>query len=338
MDIFQNFSLQHFNTFGLSARAQRFATMHSMEDIFEYLALNPHSTEPVLVLGGGSNILFTQDFSGTMLKIAIPGIHIVKEDPHYFWVKVGAGVSWHDLVKSCIKANMGGLENLSLIPGTVGAAPVQNIGAYGVELKDTFEALEAIELSTAKKHYFRNHECRFGYRDSIFKNELRDKFIITNVVFRLRKSPLLQTSYGSVQDELAKKGIVTASIRDVSDAIIRIRKSKLPDPAEVGNAGSFFKNPVISKALFNILKKSFPLITNFPQEDGTVKLAAAWLIDECGLKGFSIGGAAVHDKQPLVIVNRHRATGNEILQVARVVQQKVMEKFAVELETEVRIL
>lgn len=338
MEIKQNFSLQPFNTFGLPALAARFIFLRSSDEIKDYLSHYPYSNEPLLILGGGSNILFTKDFHGTVLKIEIPGIHVVKEDSRHFWVKAGAGVGWNDLVESCIKANMGGLENLSLIPGTVGASPIQNIGAYGVELKDTFEALEAIELSTAKKHYFRHQECRFGYRDSIFKNELKDKFVITNVVFRLRKSPVLQTSYGSVQDELEKMRIVHAGIRDVSDAIIRIRRSKLPDPAEVGNAGSFFKNPVVSSEKFDELKKSFPSISSFPQEGGTVKLAAAWLIDQCGLKGFSIGGAAVHDKQPLVIVNKRHATGPEILQVAKVVQQKVVEKFSVDLEAEVRIL
>ncbi len=337
MEIKHNFSLRNLNTFDLPAISKRYATLKSTQDIHEFLKLYKANDE-LLILGGGSNILFTRDFDGTTVKIEIPGIHVVKEDQGYYWVKAGAGVNWNDFVESCIKADMGGVENLSLIPGAVGAAPVQNIGAYGVELKDVLEAVEAIEISTGERYYFRNHECRFGYRDSIFKNEYRDRFIITNVALRLRKSPVPNTSYGQIAEMLDTKGIKNPRIREVSDAVIQIRRSKLPDPEVMGNAGSFFKNPTITAEKFTDIKSSHPSISGFDQPDGKVKLSAAWLIDQCGLKGFTVGGAAVHDKQPLVIVNKNNATGLEILELANKVQSTILEKFQIQLEPEVRII
>jgi len=337
MEIKHNFSLQKLNTFGLPVVTRHYVTLNSAEDIQEFLMLNKTQNE-LLILGGGSNLLFTQDFKGTTLKINIPGVHVVKEDRAYYWVKAGAGVNWNDFVESCIKADMGGVENLSLIPGTVGAAPVQNIGAYGVELKDVLEAVEAVEISTGDKYYFRNQECRFGYRDSVFKNEWKNRFIITNVALRLSKSPVPNTSYDQIADVLDKKGIKNPAIREVSDAVIQIRRSKLPDPAVLGNAGSFFKNPIVPAEIFDGLKNSYPTIGGFDQEDGKVKLSAAWLIDQCGLKGYSIGGAAVHEKQPLVIVNKNNATGLEILELAKKIQGSVKEKFNIYLEPEVRII
>jgi len=337
MEIKHNFSLQKLNTFGLPAVSRRFASLKSTSDIKEFLKLYK-TQEELLILGGGSNLLFTRDFEGITIKIEIPGIHVVKEDRGHYWVKAGAGVNWNDFVESCIKAGMGGIENLSLIPGTVGAAPVQNIGAYGVELKDVLEAVEVIEISSGNKYYFRNKECRFGYRDSVFKNEWKDRFIITHVALRLTKSPVANTSYGQIAEILEAKGIKNPGIRDVSDAVISIRRSKLPDPEVMGNAGSFFKNPIITTEFYAELKKAFPAINGFAQEDGKLKLSAAWLIDQCGLKGFAIGGAAVHEKQPLVIVNQNNATGQEVLELAKKVQEIVMEKFHIPLEPEVRII
>lgn len=317
--------------------AQQFVVVKSAEEIQEFLKLRKIQDE-LLILGGGSNLLFTGDVEGTTLKIEIPGIHVVRENSNFFWVKAGAGVGWNDLVESCIRAEMGGLENLSLIPGTVGAAPVQNIGAYGVELKDVLEAVEAIEIATGKRHYFRNHECRLGYRDSVFKNEWKDRFIIINVALRLTKTPIPNTSYGQIAEVLENKGIHNPGIADVSEAVKQIRRSKLPDPEVMGNAGSFFKNPIISTEVFAALKDAFPSINGFVQDDGNVKISAAWLIDQCGLKGLSVGGAAVHEKQPLVIVNKNNATGQEILQLANKVSQEVLEKFHIQLEAEVRII
>jgi UDP-N-acetylmuramate dehydrogenase len=337
MEIKHNFSLQELNTFGLPVISKHFAVLRSSEEIQNFLKLHKTQDE-LLILGGGSNLLFTRDFEGTTVKIDIPGIHVVKEDQANYWVKAGAGVNWNDFVESCIKADMGGVENLSLIPGTVGAAPVQNIGAYGVELKDVLEAVEAIKISTGERYYFRNHECRFGYRDSIFKNEWRDRFIITNVALRLRKSPVPNTSYGQIAELLDKKGIKNPGIREVSDAVIQIRRSKLPDPEVIGNAGSFFKNPITTAEVFTGLKNHHPSINGFVQEDGEVKLSAAWLIDQCGLKGYAVGGAAVHEKQPLVIINKNHATGLEILELAKKIQGTVLEKFHIQLEPEVRII
>ncbi|MDZ7606696.1 MAG: UDP-N-acetylmuramate dehydrogenase [Cyclobacteriaceae bacterium] len=337
MEIKHNFSLQKLNTFGLPVLTKRYAALKSVDDIHSFLRLHKTQDE-LLILGGGSNLLFTRDFEGTTVKIDLLGIHVVKEDQGFYWVKAGAGVNWNDFVESCIKADMAGVENLSLIPGTVGAAPVQNIGAYGVEIKDILEAVEAIEISTGEKYFFRNHECRFGYRDSIFKNEWKDRFVITNVALRLRKSPVPNTSYGQIAELLDSKGIKNPGIREVSDAVIQIRRSKLPDPEVMGNAGSFFKNPIATAETFAAIKNNHPAINGFEQEDGNVKLSAAWLIDQCGLKGFTVGGAAVHEKQPLVIVNKNQATGQEILELAKKVQASVMEKFHIHLELEVRII
>ncbi len=337
MEIKHNFSLQRLNTFGLPVVSKRYVVLRSTADIQDFLKLHKTPDE-LLILGGGSNLLFTRNFDGITAKIDIPEIHVVKEDQTNYWVKAGAGVNWNDFVESCIKADMGGVENLSLIPGTVGAAPIQNIGAYGVELKDVLEAVEAIEISTGERYFFRNHECRFGYRESIFKNEWKDRFIITNVALRLRKSPVPNTSYGQIAEMLDTKGIKNPGIREVSDAVIEIRRSKLPNPEVMGNAGSFFKNPITTAKVFNELKNSHPTINGFVQEDGKVKLSAAWLIDQCELKGCAVGGAVVHEKQPLVIVNRNKATGLEILELAKIIQGTVLEKFQIQLEPEVRII
>ena len=338
ISIKKNFSLQKLNSFGLPVSTKKFVEINSTDQAIDLLRSGQMKDQKKLVLGKGSNLLFTQNFDGIIIKVNIDGIHVVKENSTHFWVKSGAGVVWHDLVESCIKANFGGIENLSLIPGTVGAAPIQNIGAYGVELKDIFEALEAINLENGEKKYFTSQECAFGYRNSIFKTELKDKFLITNVVLRLLKEPILNISYGNIKEVLQKSRKNELTIRDVSDAIISIRQSKLPDPEKVGNAGSFFKNPVIPLDLFNAIKKSFPNIPFYDQPENQVKVPAAWLIDQCNLKGMRHKGAAVHLNQPLVLINENKATGQDILELSEIVQEKVKNKFGLMLEPEVRIL
>ena len=338
MDILIDYSLQKLNTFGLNVTAKYFIQLNSVEQIVELIKSKIFQEEEHLIIGDGSNLLFTKDFNGLVIKVAIGGIHVVKEDKTSFFVKAGAGVEWHNLVNSCVRANFGGIENLSLIPGTVGAAPIQNIGAYGVELKDTMEALEAIELQTGKKRYFLNRECNFGYRDSIFKNELKDKFIITNVVFRLSKLPILNTQYGKIQEVLNTLDKKELTIQDVSNAIIKIREEKLPDPKKIGNAGSFFKNPVIPVELFNALKKSYSDIPGFDQPGNDVKIPAAWLIEKCNFKGMTHKGAAVHSNQPLVLINKGNASGHDILELSKLIQHKIKNEFGISLETEVRII
>jgi len=336
MELIKNFSLQKFNTFGLEVYAKYFIEISSTEQAVKFFKEKYSKKEEILVLGGGSNILFTQNkFDGIVIKNNIPGIHVVKEDEHFFWVKAGAGVSWQTLVESCIRANFGGIENLSLIPGTVGAAPIQNIGAYGVELMDTFEALEAIDVSTGEKRYFRKEECHFGYRDSIFKKTLKGRYFITSIVLRLLKEPILITYYGNVQEKLNKLNKDNYTIRDVSDVIIEIRRSKLPDPETKGNAGSFFKNPVIPIELFNAIKKSFPDIPSFDQGQDLKKVPAAWLIDQCDLKGYKHKGAAVHIHQPLVLINNDHATGQDLMELSEIIIEKVNNQFDIHLEPEV---
>jgi len=338
MKIINDFPLKKLNTFGLDIAAKHFVELSSVTEVIEFTKSDKHRKGRVLVLGGGSNLLFTQDFSGTVIKVNIKGINVVKESDHFFWIKAGAGVVWQDLVESCIKANFGGIENLSLIPGTVGAAPIQNIGAYGVEFKESFEALEAIDLKNGEKKYFKNHDCDFGYRDSIFKNELKDKYLITNVVLRLTKQPVLNIQYGNIQKVLHESEKKDFSIRDVSDAVIKIRQSKLPNPEVVGNAGSFFKNPVIPLKHYKKLKQTFADMPSYDLLDNLKKIPAAWLIDQCKFKGVVHKGAAVHTEQPLVLLNHKNAIGNDIVELAKKIQQKVKCEFGITLETEVRIL
>ena len=338
MKIHHDFSLKKLNTFGIDVRAKHLVKIRTSDELTKFIQSDQYQNDNVLVLGGGSNILFTKDFDGLVLKVEVEGIHVVREDDNYFWVKAGAGVVWQDLVESCIKANFAGLENLSLIPGTVGAAPIQNIGAYGVEIKDNCEAVEAIDLADGTKRYFTNGECAFGYRDSIFKNELRGKYLITNVVFRMAKNPILKINYGTVQSTLNETGKKEFSIRDVSDAIIKIRSSKLPDPEKVGNAGSFFKNPVIPQSLYTAIKKSYPNTPFYEQPNNMIKIPAAWMIDQCDLKGMKYNGAAVHHKQPLVLINQENATGADIVALSHKIQAEVRDRFGIQLEPEVRVI
>ncbi|MEW7292516.1 UDP-N-acetylmuramate dehydrogenase [Aquimarina sp. 2304DJ70-9] len=337
MKIEHHKSLKKYNTFGIDATAKEFIEITSESELINTLSSN--IDKELFILSGGSNMLLTKDLDTLVVHIAIKGITILKETDTFVQVAVNAGENWHDFVQYCIKNNFGGIENLSLIPGYAGSAPIQNIGAYGVELKDTMESCEAIDIATAKKHVFSNKDCKFGYRNSIFKNEVKGKYIITKVTFKLSKNNhVLNTSYGAIENALVDKGITNPTIKDVSEAVIQIRKSKLPDPAEIGNSGSFFKNPVISAAHFLELQKTYPDIPSYKLDDQNIKVPAGWLIEQGGFKGKRWGDAGVHKKQALVLVNYNNATGEEILTIARKIQKEINEKFAIKLETEVNII
>lgn len=334
MKLLENVSLRKLNTFGIEVFAKYFLEVGSPADIQNFLE---HNKFPLLVLGGGSNILFTKNFEGVVLKNNIRGIEFLREDAEHYYVKAGAGEVWHQFVMHCIKNNYAGVENLSLIPGSVGAAPIQNIGAYGAEQKDVFFELEAIDIRENKLVKLSNSDCRFGYRDSIFKREDKGRFIIASVTFRLLKKPVLNTSYGAINQEIEKMGVKEISIAAISQAVCNIRRSKLPDPEKIGNAGSFFKNPVISTEKFDSLKKEFPSITAY-KDPGGMKLAAGWLIEQCGWKGKQVGNTGVHKDQALVLVNYGNAKGAEVFELSGKILQSVKEKFGVELEREVVIL
>ena len=293
---------------------------------------------PPLIVGGGSNILFKNHVSGLVLKNDIPGLQVVKEDADQVYIRAGAGENWHGFVKFCLEHNWAGVENLSLIPGCVGASPMQNIGAYGVEIKEVFEELEAWHLQEKKIHVFRAADCAFGYRESVFKGKYRNQYVILNVTYRLNKKPHFNTSYGAIEQELERMGAQELSIQAISQAVINIRTSKLPDPAKIGNAGSFFKNPSVPASAYEQLKQQHPAIVGYTNADGTVKLAAGWLIEQCGLKGYRKGDAGVHEKQALVLVNYGHASGNDIYDLSEHVMKSVRDKFGVELEREVNIV
>ncbi len=342
MQIQENISLKRYNTFGIDVSARRFSSFTTVEELHEILEQDTSLQR--LVLGGGSNILFTKDFDGLVLKNEIRGIEKVDEDEEYVYVQSGAGENWHQFVQHCISNNRAGVENLSLIPGNVGATPMQNIGAYGVEIKDVFHQLEAFHLQDKLIVTFNSGDCGFGYRESVFKNRYKDQFVILNVTYKLRKQPMFNTSYGAIEQELERMGVKELSIKAVSDAVIRIRSSKLPDPAVTGNAGSFFKNPVVPAVQFHKLKEKFPGVVGYANVDNTFKLAAGWLIEHCGpdanksWKGYRRGDAGCHDKQALVLVNYGNASGSEILNLSQLILQSVREKFGVLLETEVNII
>ncbi|MEO8583776.1 MAG: UDP-N-acetylmuramate dehydrogenase [Flavitalea sp.] len=335
MKIESQFSLKPYNTFAIDSIAKYFASFKSADELQELLEMN--NTDRVMILGGGSNILLTNDFDGLVLKNDIGEIEIVIEEKNHVYVRAGAGVNWHAFVQFCIDRNFAGVENLSLIPGNVGASPMQNIGAYGAELKDVFHELEAFHPEDKTTEIFSANDCHFGYRESIFKNKYKDQFVILNVVFRLNKIPHFNTSYGAIEEELRKMNI-PKSIQSISQAVINIRTSKLPDPKQIGNAGSFFKNPIVSANAFNALKKDHPNAPGYPQEDGSVKLAAGWMIEQCGWKGFRKGDVGVHEKQALVLVNYGSAHGNEIYELSQMIKQSVLENFEVDLEREVNII
>lgn len=338
MQVSENVLLKSYNTFGIEAQARYFAAFSSVAALQELTAQQRAQQLPLMILGGGSNILFTQDFNGWLLKNEIKGISIVKEDNDYVYVKSGAGENWHQFVQHCIGLNLAGLENLSLIPGNVGASPMQNIGAYGVEIKDVFHELEALHLADNKVVTFNNADCHFGYRESVFKKEYRQQFAILSVTYRLSKQPHFNTSYGAINEELQRMNVTDLSIQAISQAVINIRSSKLPDPAKIGNAGSFFKNPTISKAQYTALQEAYPQLVAYPVADEHFKLAAGWLIEQCGWKGYRKGDAGVHAKQALVLVNYGHAKGREIYDLSQEILDSVEEKFGVALEREVNII
>ena len=337
MDILENISLENFDTFGLKVKAKYFAEIFEKEELRAVLSSVKFKNMQKLVLGGGSNILLSGDFNGIVIKISIPGIKIINKDKETVYIEAGAGVVWNDLVLYCVENNFGGIENLSLIPGTVGAAPIQNIGAYGQELKDVLYSLQAFSIDDAEEKIFYNNECNFGYRDSIFKNELKGKFIISAIVLELKNNPKLNLSYGSLMDELKKLNLDKITIRDVSNVICGIRRSKLPDPEVTGNAGSFFKNPEVEKKKYLEIKKEYPDVIAHKQGNGSYKIAAGWMIEKCGWKGKRIGNTGAHEKQSLVLVNYGGAEGKEILQLAGDIKKSVLEKFNIILTEEVNI-
>lgn len=335
----ENFSLKAHNTFGVDAKARYFTEVHSTEELIEALNYSKTGTLPLLFLGGGSNILLTKDFEGLAIKLNLKGIHedILNEDEVLVTAK--AGENWHEFVIFCLEKNYGGLENLSLIPGNVGTSPMQNIGAYGTEIKDIFVNCTVLNLENLQLETFNLEQCRFGYRDSVFKQEGKGKYVILEVAFRLtRKNHHIKTEYGAIQAELEYLGIEKPTIQDVSRAVINIRQSKLPDPKKIGNAGSFFKNPTISLSQFEQLKENFPQIPGYANGD-FVKVPAGWLIEQCGWKGKQIGNVASHQLQALVIINATgKATGQEIFDFSTEIINSVNEKFGIELEREVNII
>lgn len=337
IQVSNNISLLPYNTMGIDVKARSFAPFAAVDELSALLEAQS-ADDPVLVLGGGSNILFTKDFDGLVLKNEIKGINVVDEDEHHVYVKAGAGENWHTLVEYCLQRNLAGIENLSLIPGNVGASPMQNIGAYGVEIKDVFHQLEALHRHEKKIHLFSLNDCEFGYRESVFKRRYKDQFIILQVTYRLNKVPRFHTSYGAIEQELEHMGVQELSIQAIAQAVVNIRRSKLPDPKEIGNAGSFFKNPTVPAAFFRELQQSFPGIVGYPHADGSVKLAAGWLIEQAGWKGVRRGDAGCHARQALVLVNYGQATGKEIYDLSEDILQSIQTRFGVTLEREVNIV
>ncbi len=333
-----NKNLQDLHTFQIPVYCNFFTEIFSENDFLELQKTTVFINNPKLILGGGSNVLFTKNFEGLVIKNSIPGITITWQDENFVIIKAGSGENWHNFVMHCIEKGYGGLENLSLIPGCVGAAPMQNIGAYGVEIKDCFYSLEALDMQSGEKKIFFREDCHFGYRESVFKNLYKNKYLITYVSFKLSKKPIVNTSYGAIQDELNKAGVKNPTIKDVSNAVITIRKSKLPDPLVIGNAGSFFKNPEIDEKKYLQLKKEHPGIVAYALENQKYKLAAGWLIEQAGLKGREYGGAAVHTKQALVLINNKGADGKSVYQLSEIVAKEVLHKFGVKLEREVNII
>jgi UDP-N-acetylmuramate dehydrogenase len=330
--------LAPFNTLDVHANASYFVQIDSVPSLKSLLKTPRWQNERKFILGGGSNVLFIDDFEGLVIHIAITGKRIIKKDKNFSWLTIGAGENWHNLVRYCVERGWGGLENLSLIPGSVGAAPVQNIGAYGAELRDVFESLTAVNVQTGVERNFSKSECRFGYRSSIFKRKLKNWFVITDVTLKLSLHPETNTSYGAIEAWLSKNKISSPTISDVSDAVIEIRNAKLPDPSELANAGSFFKNPVIDNELFKKLKKKYSSIPGYPAGNSKTKVPAGWLIEQTGWKGKTVGNVGTFCRQALVIVNHGGAAGQEILQVAEKIQHSVEEKFGIKLVPEVNVV
>lgn len=335
MEIQHNISLKDYNTFGIDVNAKRFISIDFLYNLQQLLK----QEQELFVISGGSNMLLTKDIETLVVHLNLKGISIDNEEHKFVDLTVNAGENWHEFVLWCISLNYGGIENLSLIPGNVGTCPIQNIGAYGVEVKDVITKVNAVEIKTGKLVSFTNEECEFGYRNSIFKNQAKGKYIITSVSFKLTKNHHnLNTSYGAIEKELEAKKIITPTIKDISDIVIAIRQSKLPDPKEIGNSGSFFKNPVISKKHYEALLEKFPTIPCYVISETEVKVPAGWLIEQSGFKGKRIGNYGVHNKQALVLVNYGGATGEEIYQLAKLIQKTILDKFSIPLEIEVNVI
>jgi UDP-N-acetylmuramate dehydrogenase len=339
IQIEENINLKPFNTFGIAVNARYFSKVSTAEELLELTQTPEFKNEKHLILGGGSNILFKSDFDGLIIKTELKGIEVIDESDEVVIIKVQSGELWHDLVLHCVNRQWGGIENLSLIPGTAGASPIQNIGAYGVELKDVLKEVEGIDLTTGEKLTFTNSECAFGYRDSIFKHQLKEKIFISSITLSLtKKNHLFNTSYGAIADTLKAMNVHEVSIQSISDAVIQIRKNKLPDPSQLGNAGSFFKNPVISFTHYQSLQKTFSTIPGYHSVNQEVKVPAGWLIEQCGWKGKRINHVGVHAHQALVIVNYDNATGEEIFDLAQQIISSVKQKFYITLTPEVNII
>lgn len=338
VNIQQNISLKQYNTFGIDVNAKEFVSVDTLEELQILCQAFNLNERKLLIMGGGSNLLLTDHFNGMVIHVNLKGIQVIHENDEHVWIKSMAGEVWHKFVLWCVERNFAGLENLSLIPGYVGAAPMQNIGAYGVELKHTFDSLEAVEIATGEIKKFTNDECKFGYRESIFKHEAKGKYIIASVTFKLNKKPQFNTTYGAIQQTLEKMQVNELSIKAISDAVIAIRSSKLPDPKVLGNAGSFFKNPEIDVQQYEQLKANFPELVAYPAGKDKVKLAAGWLIEQCGWKGKVVGHTGSHKDQALVLVNYGNATGQEILDLAQQIQISVKEKFGVDIVPEVNVV
>ena len=337
MNIQTNFSLKKYNTFGIEAKAKQFVAVHNLEDLKSIL--KNHASDKKFILGGGSNMLLTQDIDALVIHVDLKGKRIIKEDDDFVWVESQAGENWHEFVLWTINQNFGGLENMSLIPGNVGTTPVQNIGAYGTEIKDTFVSCEAMNIESQELKTFSKEECNFGYRESIFKQEAKDKYVITSVVFKLTKrNHKINTSYGDITKELENQNVTIPTLKDVSNAVIAIRQSKLPDPKELGNSGSFFKNPIISNELFEKVQQKFPEVKFFEVSPTEVKVPAGWLIEHSGLKGYRKDDAGVHKNQALVLVNYGNATGQDILNLSKYVQKTVFDKYGIAIEAEVNVI
>ena len=337
MKIQQNYSLKKYNTFGIAATAKYFACFSSENELVELLRNDLCKTEPLFILGGGSNILLTQDFEGLVLANTIKGMEVLAEDNHSSTIEVGAGEVWHDFVLWNIDKNLSGIENLALIPGLVGASPMQNIGAYGLEVKDVITTVHFTEIGSGNSKILSNEDCNFGYRDSIFKHELKEKVVITKVIFKLSKTPLNKTTYGAIEEELKNLNL-DPSPKNISTAVINIRSRKLPDPKILGNSGSFFKNPIIKTTQFENLKREFPEMVGYTISETKTKIAAGWLIDNAGLKGYRKADAGVHKNQALVLVNYGNATGLEIINLAKEIQEKIKDKYGISITPEVNIL
>lgn len=331
-------SLKPYNTFGISAQARYFAAFDSVDRLKELLEHTTVRNNRRLILGGGSNMLFVRNFDGIVLKNELKGIEKISEDEHHYYVRSAAGEVWHELVMHCIQSGYAGIENLALIPGCVGASPMQNIGAYGVEIKDVFHELEAISIEDGSRRIFSLNECQFGYRESIFKRSEKDRWVITSVTFRLNKRPVLHTSYGAIEEELDAMHLDNVTIKDVAKAVIHIRSSKLPDPKKIGNAGSFFKNPVVSMEVYRAIQAHHNNAPCFPIDEKQVKVPAGWLIERAGWKGKNLGNYGVHDKQALVLVNYGGATGSQIYDLSSAIISDIQQKFGIELEREVNII